>query len=71
MAMDIKPEGELFSHQFSMSVRKGEEFNHEEFERGLNEFMKGFLECYPHYIIKQEFKGDIEHWTFKFWIEKT
>lgn len=72
MALDVKPKGEIISHSFSIAVNKqdGDEYNHAEIERRLAEFMKGFIECYPHYIEKRPFKGDIEHWIFKFWIEK-
>lgn len=69
MAMDIKPEGETLSHQFAARFPKGGD-NSEEFERRLAEFMRGFIECYPHYIIKREFDSNTEDWIFKFYIEK-
>jgi len=71
MSIYEKPKGELLSHQFSIRVVKGDtEFNEEEFAKRIAKFIVGFLDCYPHYIIKQPFKDDQETWIFKFWIEK-
>ncbi|MDB5288528.1 MAG: hypothetical protein JWR05_3477 [Mucilaginibacter sp.] len=61
----------MIDHQFSARFKKDtdEAFKNEEFERRLGEYFAGFIQCYPHLIIKEEFDNENETWIFKFAIE--
>ena len=61
----------MTDHQFSkhFSLETDTQYKETEFENKLGDFIKMFVQCYPH-AIKKTVKNGVDVWIFRFTIDE-